>query len=1262
MSSAHAIKYRDALEELEKLASDQLSSLIKRLLKCRSAPAAFVREHESRQKLINTRNKLIHLFHANDQNFTGLLNYEQYASAMKSLRVQTDDQTIRTSFLNLDSNRDGFVNPEEFVSGVLGKDAREINIVGLFKTADQEIRNVELKIAQDADEIEKMLIENMMLQAEGGDGDDLSDFSTGLVSKKQDNRELDMLMVDLEETRKQLKKQKDLNITLRNELKVLKEQQETLIADLREKDNQLGHITTSLEIHYETQLRLRNDQIKKLKAEQTLMLDSHRNAIDQKMSEVIRLREDLLSREQHVTNIKQQMVSIRDNKVKEAEVILDGRNHILKLQEDLEESVRERKHLEQEIEFRLKDQETSQQIIDAKTEENEGLIKEIEQMKALVNEMNMVQGTLQNKMRTDLEAELSRMQEFASALRNQLNLLNREVVVTVRAATKKVLEMGGATDEELAQWDQESKTTHFVAQVRQVFLSLDDQHTGDMDFEKFCQAFQWLGIEAPIEDMRRTFARMDANASGLIDEQEFLLAVCDIDHSTYTPKFQLDFLMERLAELDDGLSDLVGSNMSMKLRNRLLTLKQTVNTRMAKVLHSIKDVSGFDTSKLSEDHLHANLNRLFDKYANSNSCLSFHDFTEIWRELNLEGSVDEIRSAFDLVDSDRTGFITRSDYVSTMRENRLTEMTINVLVEVVEEQLNNLATSQRANQQVLKKRKVQRKTMENKMSMQVKEMVEMLTELKGGTQRQRKRRESVSTHRELTDTFSQFDKNQTGEMNLTSYKKAWRWLGKPGNEQDIENSFRSVDVDNTGVIDCGEFVKSFMSDEEAEECGLAGDMKLLSELFSGAYTRFQQTQVSRQAQKDKLRAAQRETLVDVDSFLQKLQGVVGNAIVDGGSYTNNDAKFMTAFEAVDRQRRGKINEWQFGQAWVQLGLGGSEEEIKDAFASADQQEIDIRQFVQIVKDHRLGRIELKEKIWKMERFVDMIVQQQQALLAASQRRRLHQMKRSDDFYELLQKMVTDVLPMTDERLSKDHIGAKKRYQNLKEVFSRFDSSGQGLVDIDDYLRARRYLGNSVSEEDLESAFVAVDLHNCGYIDVNEFVYSVMGNAASKVGTLAYAKILNKLISVVSRRFSLLKQAVEHDSKRNIYRAETPTSPTPVKKYSMTHSRSQPPMSPMSHSRSPPPTASPKLDKNGVRLNARKMVQRMTGFGGSNYVARNHGEDVGLNWGERDRGAQQRYRVQFSTPSPRRDPSQKNDTSTVDIKSKEKRKRILTKGT
>jgi len=164
----------------------------------------------------------------------------------------------------LDVDQDGFVSPDEFVSGVLGKDAREINIVGLFKAVDEEMRNIKLKITEDADEIEKMLIENMNLRAEADGDDGYSDLSMGLSKKPQpDNRELEQMQIELENSRAQLSHHQDLNSTLRSELDILKRQQESMIADMREKDNQLGHITTSLEIHYETQLELRNDQIKK---------------------------------------------------------------------------------------------------------------------------------------------------------------------------------------------------------------------------------------------------------------------------------------------------------------------------------------------------------------------------------------------------------------------------------------------------------------------------------------------------------------------------------------------------------------------------------------------------------------------------------------------------------------------------------------------------------------------------------------------------------------------------------------------------------------------------------------------------------------------------------------------------------------------------------------------------------------------------------------------------------------------------------------
>ena len=46
-------------------------------------------------------------------------------------------------------------------------------------------------------------------------------------------------------------------------------------------------------------------------------------------------------------------------------------------------------------------------------------------------------------MKEDLEREIHRLREFGSAMRNQLNLLQRESVVGARTATRKVLEMSG---------------------------------------------------------------------------------------------------------------------------------------------------------------------------------------------------------------------------------------------------------------------------------------------------------------------------------------------------------------------------------------------------------------------------------------------------------------------------------------------------------------------------------------------------------------------------------------------------------------------------------------------------------------------------------------------------------------------------------------------------------------------------------------------------------------------------------------------------
>ena len=48
--------------------------------------------------------------------------------------------------------------------------------------------------------------------------------------------------------------------------------------------------------------------------------------------------------------------------------------------------------------------------------------------------------------------------------------------------------MWDLTEEELYAHDLETERSQMIAQVRQIFINLDDQQMGDMDFEKYTQA------------------------------------------------------------------------------------------------------------------------------------------------------------------------------------------------------------------------------------------------------------------------------------------------------------------------------------------------------------------------------------------------------------------------------------------------------------------------------------------------------------------------------------------------------------------------------------------------------------------------------------------------------------------------------------------------------------------------------------------------------------------------------------------------------
>jgi Ca2+-binding EF-hand superfamily protein len=79
--------------------------------------------------------------------------------------------------------------------------------------------------------------------------------------------------------------------------------------------------------------------------------------------------------------------------------------------------------------------------------------------------------------------------------------------------------------------------------------------------------------------------------------------------------------------------------------------------------------------------------------------------------------------------------------------------------------------------------------------------------------------QKAEAQREMRETFDKFDRNSSGELNLLEYKKAWKFLGKPGTDADMEAAFKGVDIDNSGYIEWDEFVFSLQG-EEAQKYGI----------------------------------------------------------------------------------------------------------------------------------------------------------------------------------------------------------------------------------------------------------------------------------------------------------------------------------------------------------------------------------------------------------------------------------------------------------
>lgn len=619
---------------------------------------------------------------------------------------------------------------------------------------------------------------------------------------------------------------------------------------------------------------------------------------------------------------------------------------------------------------------------------------ELDRLKALVADMTSSHGALQGQLKEEMDREINRLREFGTAMRNQLNLLQREAVVGARTGVRKVLGMGGATEDELSIFDGETERSQMIAQVRQVFINLDDQHMGDMDFEKYTQAYQWLNLPQG-DHLRTQFNRLDVNGTGLISEEAFLKAVVsDLDVSQFTAKNQFGELMEKLSDFDDHISDLVGGDVSQKLRDRLNQLKSDMDSRVGGLFSKMAGLTGGNVlDYISPEVLDKHLTDAFNKFDYSNDGrLSFKEFAEAWRDLGLKGAGDELRDAFNTVDADGSGLVDVHEFKTAIKDNRLTELNMNVLLDAMGVQLGSLADRFGAFNATQSRRRAQRKSMEATLADRLSTCVTELCTITGKPRDTSK----AEMHREMRETFDKFDRNGSGELNLVEYKKAWKFLGKPGSEEDMDNAFTSVDIDNSGFIEWDEFVFSLQG-EEAQKYGLLADMEVMLTLLSEIRTDLMELRGERSdAQKElytlreRLQTLQREVTNKTEGMVQRMRRVSG----ENGSIKVDDLdeQLRNAFANADSNKNGSLNLWQFSQAWMSLGLGGNEEEMKNVFSSdrlGISKGMDVRQFMRAVKSERLAELSLRSRLATLEYLFSKI---EGGSVSTSTRRRLARQK------------------------------------------------------------------------------------------------------------------------------------------------------------------------------------------------------------------------------------------------------------------------------
>jgi DNA repair exonuclease SbcCD ATPase subunit len=162
----------------------------------------------------------------------------------------------------------------------------------------------------------------------------------------------------------------------------------------------------------------------------------------------------------------------------------------------------------------------------------------------------------------------------------------------------------------------------------------------------------------------------------------------------FSPLADMELLSELLESTAGVLAGLKGSmsesaaNMEARakqnaeLRARLKGMKGEMNSQLGNGMNKMMGMMGADPMDLlTDEEVDKLLVSTFQKFDRDNSGqLERPEFHKAWEFLGLEGSMDQVNRAFDGVDIDKSGIVDRREFCEAIRNSRLAELSLTVLL------------------------------------------------------------------------------------------------------------------------------------------------------------------------------------------------------------------------------------------------------------------------------------------------------------------------------------------------------------------------------------------------------------------------------------------------------------------------------------------------------------------------------------------------------------------------------------------------------